>query len=94
MKIKNDLVLRHIGRDYIVINPRKDMVDMTDVYTLNETAAWLWQQLGHKEFTLSQVVHLILQHYKTEHEQAERDARSLIRLFRENGLLEGDNENE
>lgn len=92
MKIKNDLVLRHIGHDYMVVDPEKGMVDMTNVYTLNETAAWLWNRLEHQEFMLSRVVDLLLQRYDVERERAEQDARRMIDFFRENGLLEEDDQ--
>ncbi|MCI1648483.1 MAG: PqqD family protein [Bacteroides sp.] len=92
MRIKNDLVLRHIGDDYLVVDPWKGMVDMTNVYTLNETAAWLWQQLEHKDFALSQVVELLLERYDVQRELAEQDAYNLMRLFKGNGLLQDDDD--
>ncbi len=40
MKLREDLMLRHLGDEYVIIDPEQDMVDMSKVYTLNETAAF------------------------------------------------------
>lgn len=40
MKLREDLMLRHLGDEYVIIDPERDMVDMSKVYTLNETAAF------------------------------------------------------
>ena len=38
MKLNKDLVLREVGGEYMIVNPFSDTVDMTQVYSLNETA--------------------------------------------------------
>lgn len=45
MKPKSNLRLRKIGRQYMIVNTRQENVDLSDVFTLNETAAGLWQQM-------------------------------------------------
>ena len=39
MRLHKDLVLREVGGEYMIVNPFSDTVDMTQVYSLNETAA-------------------------------------------------------
>ena len=56
MKLNKDLVLREVGGEYMIVNPFSDTVDMTQVYSLNETAAWLWQQMEGKEFTVADFI--------------------------------------
>ena len=45
MKPKSNLRLRKIGRQYMIVNTRQENVDLSDVFTLNETAAGVWQQM-------------------------------------------------
>ncbi|MBB6500961.1 PqqD family protein [Pedobacter cryoconitis] len=90
MRLKNGLVLRQLGDDYIIVEPELDMVDLSKVYTMNESAAWVWYQLQSIEFTLETVVNLFLDHYNLDtlsEEQIKADALKLINLFRDNGLL-------
>ena len=87
MKRKQNLVLRHIGRDYIIIDPSEGVVDMAVVYTLNDTAAWLWQQLGDGDFSVESVATLLMEHYGIDLQKAEKDANDLIENLKTNSLL-------
>ena len=88
MRIKQNLVLRHIGNDYVIIEPDKGMVDMATVFTLNETAAWLWKQLEGKAFTTRIVTELLLNQYGIEPDKASADAELLVDNLIKNGLIE------
>jgi len=87
MKLRQDLVLRKVGEDYIMVDPSQGMVDLSKVHTLNETAAWLWEQLADKEFTTEDVRDLLFERYDVSIEQAEQDARALTSSFHQAGLL-------
>lgn len=87
MKAKKDLVLRHIGKEYIVVVPSQGTVDMTFVYYLNEVAAWLWKQLEKQDLTAEQMVDLLLQHYDVEREQAVEDVEKLVESLIKHGLV-------
>ena len=89
MNLREDLILRHVGEDYIIVEPGQDQIDMSRVYTLNETAAWLWEQLQGKEFQLSDVTSLLLDRYEVDETTASNDAQKLIDLFRAQNLLKG-----
>lgn len=80
-------MLRHVGDDYIIVEPGQDQIDMSRVYTLNETAAWLWEQLQGKDFTLADVTTLLLDRYDVDEQTATQDAAKLIELFQIQGLV-------
>lgn len=82
-------MLRHVGDDYIIVEPGQDQIDMSRVYTLNETAAWLWEQLQGKDFTLADVTTLLLDRYEVDEQTARQDAAKLIELFQVQGLVKG-----
>lgn len=87
MKLRADLVLRHIGKDHVIVDPGQEVVDMSAVFTLNDTAAWLWEQLEGKDFNKDTVVRLLLAEYEVSAEQAGFDAAQLLATFERNGLL-------
>lgn len=87
MRLKKGLVLRHIGKEYIIIDPDKGVVDMTKVYTLNEVAAWLWKQLETMDFATDEMVELLTQRYDVEHERAQKDVDALMNHLHEQGLI-------
>jgi Coenzyme PQQ synthesis protein D (PqqD). len=88
MKLRSDLVLRTIGSDHLIVDPSQDMVDLSTVYTLNSSAAWLWEQLKGKEFNSDTVVELLCENYDVDTEQAKSDAEILLQDFKKQGLLE------
>ncbi|MCW8310914.1 PqqD family protein [Sphingobacterium sp. InxBP1] len=88
MKLRSDLVLRTIGSDHLIVDPSQDMVDLSTVYTLNSSAAWLWEQLKEEEeFDLARVVELLCEQYDVTPEQAQSDAAVLLQDFEKQGLL-------
>jgi len=88
MKLRSDLVLRTIGSDHLIVDPSQDMVDLSTVYTLNSTAAWLWEQLKGKEFNIDSIVELLCENYDVGVDQAKSDAEILLQDFQKQGLLE------
>ena len=90
MRFKEGLTLRKIGEDYVIVAPEQGMVDLSKVYSLNETAAWLWEELGGKDFDASKMVELVRDRYDVEHlplEDVEQDIEKLIEFFDQNGLV-------
>lgn len=88
MKLRADLVLRTIGSDHMIVDPGQEMVDLSTVYTLNDSAAWLWKQLKGIDFTNTSIVTLLCQQYDVTEQQALADAEVLIKDFEKQGLLE------
>ena len=55
----------------MIVNPFSETMDMAQVYSLNETAAWLWKQLENKEFTVDEAGNLM----KTRHHEVDAQKR-------------------
>lgn len=87
MELRNDLVLRHVGEDHVIVDPSQDMVDMSTVFSLNDSAAWLWKELEGRKFTSETMVDLLKQQYDVTDEQAEMDVVKLIDIFEKHDLL-------
>lgn len=87
MELRDDLVLRHVGDDHVIVDPSQDMVDMSKVFSLNDSAAWLWKELEGCEFTTEIMVNFLKQRYEVSSEQAETDVAKLIEIFEKHDLL-------
>ena len=88
MKLNKDLVLREVGGEYIIVNPFSDTVDMTEVYSLNETAGWLWRKMEEKEFTVADLVAVLQEEYEVDEETATADLTELTRQWIAAGLAQ------
>lgn len=87
MKINNNLILRQVGDEYMIVNPFSNTVDMTQVYSLNETAAWIWEQMKDKEFTLENMVQLLQEEYDVDESTATADLSELCQEWKKVGLM-------
>ena len=87
MRIKKDLILRRIGSENIIIVPDKDTMDMTKVYSLNETSAWIWEQFKNEDFTIEQTVDLVMQHYEVDRKRAMKDLQTFFALLSAEELI-------
>ena len=93
MRLKKGLTVRKIGDDYVIVAPEQGMVDLSKVYSLNESAAWLWEQIDGKDFEINELVDLLKENYDTDElseSQLFNDMEELVKFFRDNNLLLGE----
>lgn len=86
MRRNPELNLRKIGSSYMIVSSAGS-TDFTNVFTLNETAAWVWNSMGDSEFTIEQLTVCMCEEYEVEPEVAERDIRQLISGWKNQGLV-------
>lgn len=87
MKLRNDLTLRKIGSEYLIVEPGKGKTDLTNVYSLNWTAAWLWDELQGKDFTVEDVANILIEEYKVDPRTAYIDGDKILTSFRSQNLI-------
>lgn len=87
MKLNENLILREVAGEYMIVNPFSETMDMTQILTLNETAAWLWQQAEGKEFDEAYLVNRLCDEYEVDPETAASDVHEMCEQWQKNGLL-------
>lgn len=80
-------MLRKIGSRYMIVEVSQEAMNLTNVYTMNETAAWLWKGIGNDEFTEEVLVARLLEEYEVTEEQATTDVHALIEEWVKLGLV-------
>lgn len=88
MKLEKGLSLRKIAGEFIIVRPNLNSHDLTNVYTLNSTSAYLWEEIQGKEFSENDLVELLTIKYEIDKERAKKDVTKLISLFRAAKLIE------
>jgi hypothetical protein len=70
---KSDAVVsRKIGDEFILVPIRQDVGDLESIYTLNETAARIWELTDGKT-QVSQIKEKIVEEFEVDPEEAEKD---------------------
>lgn len=62
-------------------------VNMSDVFTLNETAACIWQYMEGKDLSAHEVAACLCDEYEVEPEEALRDVERLWEEWKRFGLI-------
>ena len=88
MRIKEGFTLRDICGEHVVVGEGLEQVNFNKIISLNESAAWLWEQLQGKDFDERTVTYLLQQHYIVAEEQACVDAARLLRKWEVQGLID------
>ena len=86
MKLKSDFTLREIAGDYIVIPTGETYLDFGAVISLNETGAFLWNQLKDTK-TVDELASSLVSEYGIDNATATADANDFIALLNEHGLI-------
>ena len=87
MKIKEGFLVKKIAGDYLVVPTGNNIVDFAVAVSLNETGAFLWEQLK-EEKNLEQLTEALSAEYGIEKSVAEKDALDYIELLKSHDFIE------
>ncbi|MBP5771636.1 MAG: PqqD family protein [Bacteroidaceae bacterium] len=87
MRLKTDLLHLNVGKDHFVIDADTGTIDMTDLYVMNEAAAYLWEQFTGRNFTPEEMAAQLAEAYDVTPTQALADVRQLLSTWDEYGLI-------
>lgn len=90
MRLKANLKLRKVGSKYMIVDNHTGQVNMVNVYTLNETAATLWEEMSQREFSLTDMANTLCEYYDISIEQATNDATVLLTEWKKFELIQLD----
>lgn len=81
------LVLRPLGREFVLIAEDAVKINFRKIISLNESAAFLWQNICGTQFELETLKKLLVSHYGIDEQLAERDARQILDKWIEVGIV-------
>lgn len=87
---KKGLMLRKIGRQYMIVEASSENVNMSNVYSLNSTAAGLWEQMAAGLHTPAELADWLCAEYGIERETAIRDVGRQLDEWESFGLITAD----
>ncbi len=87
MKLNPSLQMRRLGSKWVIVRAVDGDVNLTDVISLNETAARLWERFSGAEFTEEEMVDWLCGEYEVEAQVAKEDIHKLLKIWEEYGML-------
>ena len=89
MKIKDGFEMQSVCGEYIIVPAGSENVDYSKIISLNETAAYLWENIVTKDsFTIDDMTALLLAEYEVEENVAREDCEMIVECWKEMELVE------
>lgn len=88
MRIRKGFVLRKICGEWVIEGEGLEQIDFNKLVILNTSAAYLWEQVEEKDFSVEQLADLLIKRYGIARELAVRDAASLCEQWVKVELVE------
>lgn len=90
MRQKKGFTLRDICGEKIIVAEGIENIDFSSIISMNESAAFLWQQLKGKPFTTDDMTRLLLDEYEVDEATARHDAEKLAQDWLKAGIISQD----
>jgi hypothetical protein len=71
------VVTRKTGKEYVVVPVTNNIADMNSVFTLNETGAFIWDQINGKR-SVEEIIGALTTEYDIDNETASEDLFTFI----------------
>ncbi len=88
MKAKPGFNLRVVCGENIIVAEGEENIDFSNIISMNESSAYLWQNIQGKEFTHEDLVDLLTQEYEVDEATAMKDVKALTELWLQAGIIE------
>ena len=76
------VVTTKTGNEYVLVPIANNIADMNSVYTLNETGAFIWEQIDGKR-TAGEIIDHLIQEYEIDKDSATKDVFDFIENMKE-----------
>lgn len=88
MKAKNGFNLRAVCGENILVAEGEENIDFSNIISMNESSAYLWNRIQGKDFEVKDLVDLLIEMYEVDEETATRDARLLVDQWKQAEIIE------
>lgn len=88
MKAKTGFNLRNVCGEQVIVAEGRENIDFSNIISMNETSAYLWNAIQGKDFTVDDLVELLTQEYDVDEQTARKDAQTLADQWLEAGICE------
>lgn len=88
MRTKKGFKLREVCGEKILLAEGVENIDFSDIISMNVSSAYLWEQVGGKDFTVEEMGRLLTEQYEVEETVALEDAKELANQWFKCGIIE------
>lgn len=87
MRIIEGFKIRTVMGESVVVGEGVEQIDFNKLVTLNTTATYLWKSVENKDFTVDDLVEILIKKYNVPLDLALKDAAYIADEWVKNGLV-------
>ena len=88
MKTKKGFNLRQVCGENVIVAEGVENIDFSSIISMNESSAYLWNNIQGKEFDKNDLVELLTQEYDVDADTAAKDVEELVAQWLKAGIIE------
>ena len=88
MKKKPGINMRNICGENIIVAEGNVNIDFTNILSLNESAAYLWQRIGDEHFDIDTLTRWLMEEYEVDIDTARQDVIAMVDKWLELNIIE------
>lgn len=88
MKLRKGFVMRNVCGDNVIVGEGIEQINFNKLLTLNDTAAFLWEEAGKGDFTVESLVKALTDNYEVDAETATTDVKQIVDKWFELEVIE------
>lgn len=88
MKTKKGFNLRQVCGENVIVAEGAENIDFSSIISMNESSAYLWNNIQGKEFDKNDLVALLTQEYDVDADTAAKDVEALVAQWLKAGIIE------
>lgn len=88
MKTKKGFNLRQVCGENVIVAEGAENIDFSSIISMNESSAYLWNNIHGKEFDKNDLVELLTQEYDVDADTAAKDVEALVAQWLKAGIIE------
>ena len=89
MRIKQGFVLRDVCGEKVIVGEGLGAVNFGKLLSLNETAAWMWEQaVAIGDFNVEQLTQKLCEEYEVAADEARNDVTAMINEWNSIGVID------
>ena len=88
MKTKKGFNLRQVCGENVIVAEGVENIDFSSIISMNESSAYLWNNIQGKEFDKNDLVELLTQEYDVDADTAAKVVEALVAQWLKAGIIE------
>ena len=88
MKAKKGFNLRTVCNEQIIVAEGEANIDFSNIISMNESSAYLWNEITGIDFTPEILAKLLLERYEVSEDTAMNDAKNISEQWMKAGIIE------